>query len=86
MWITPKGPHTRYLAIWVNGVNIMANGASTVEFFEKGKASLGQYLMYNPPIIGDYVSWDEAKYEVVERNCDIKDNRVRITVERCDDA
>lgn len=60
----------------------MANGATKVVFYEEGKSELGEYLMYNPPIIGDDVTWGEATYTVVRRNVDVHDNFVRITVRR----
>jgi len=76
---------TRYVAIYVNGENVMSNGASKVVFFEEGKSGdLGEYLMYNPPITGDDVTWGESTYTVVRRNCDMQDNFVRITVRRKD--
>ena len=64
----------------------VANGASKVMFFEEGTGEvLGEYLMYNPPITGDDVTWGEATYTVVRRNVDVQDNFVRITVRRSDE-
>lgn len=64
----------------------MSNGASKVVFFEDGKGgNLGEYLMYNPPITGDDVTWGDGEtYTVVRRNVDVPDNFVRITVRRKD--
>jgi hypothetical protein len=65
---------------------LMANGATKVVFFESGGQALGEYLMYNPPVTGDDVTWGEATYTVVRRNVDVYDNMVRVTVKRADNA
>jgi hypothetical protein len=65
----------------------MSNGASLVVFVEDGgRGEIGEYLMYNPPITGDDVTWGDATYTVVRRNVDVHDNRVRVTVKRKDSA
>jgi len=65
----------------------MANGASTCEFFIEGGGSKGRYQMYNPPITGDDMTFDDGEtYTVVRRNVDVQDNFVRITIRRKDSA
>ena len=64
----------------------VANGASKVMFFVESTGEvLGEYLMYNPPVTGDDVTWGEATYTVVRRNVDVQDNFVRITVRVSDE-
>lgn len=60
----------------------MGDSASKCAFFVEGGKDLGEYLMYNPPITGDDISFGEEMYTVVERNVDVYDNFVRITVIR----
>jgi len=65
----------------------MADGASSCEFFVEGGGSKGRYLMYNPPITGDDITFDDGDtYMVVRRNVDVQDNFVRITIRRKDSA
>lgn len=59
----------------------MSDGASSVEFFIEGGSSKGRYLMYNPPIVGDDVTFNDGEtYTVVRRNVDVRNNFARITI------
>jgi hypothetical protein len=65
----------------------MSDGASKVVFYGEGEGELGEYLMYNPPVTGDDVTFDDGDtYTVVRRNVDVRDNFVRVTLRRKDDA
>ena len=65
----------------------MSNGASKVMFFVEDTGEiLGEYLMYNPPISGDDVTFNDGEtYTVVRRNADMRNNFVRITVRASDE-
>jgi hypothetical protein len=59
----------------------MSNGADKVVFFVDGGKALGDYLMYTPPMVGDDVTFGDGEtYTVVERNFDMPDNTIRVTV------
>lgn len=64
----------------------MGDSASKCIFFVEGGDDLGEYLMYNPPIIGDDISFGEDLYTVWGRNVDMRSGFVRITVRRKEDA
>jgi hypothetical protein len=57
-----------------------SNGATRCEFYVEGGKELGSFLLYNPPVIGDDLSFGEAMYTVARRNYDVHDARIRITV------
>ena len=65
----------------------LSNGASKVMFYVEGTGEvLGEYLMYNPPITGDDLTFNDGEtFTVVRRNVDVKDNFVRITVRASDE-
>ena len=65
----------------------MSNGASKVMFYVEDTGEvLGEYLMYNPPITGDDLTFNDGEtFTVVRRNVDVKDNFVRITVRVSDE-
>jgi len=63
----------------------MSDSASRCEFFIEGGGSKGSYLMYNPPITGDDITFgDGDTWTVVRRNVDVQDNFARITIRRKD--
>jgi len=46
-----------------------------------GGKALGDYLMYTPPMVGDDITFGDGEtYTVVERNFDMPDNCIRVTV------
>jgi hypothetical protein len=63
----------------------MSDSASRVEFFISGGGTKGSYLMYNPPVVGDDVTWGEDTYTVIRRNVIVHNNDVHITIQRKDE-